>query len=267
MDLRISVDLSGVLQAAPAINAEVLPLLHQAVGAVAQATQNHWVEAVYRAKLWSGEKDAYVKSISWRWTGDFSAEVEATYRHAKEIEEGRPERDLKRMLDSSVKVRLSKRGKRYLIIPFRHQVPGSEALGRPMEDHVHREASRLDASTITGQGRRRSGTGAIDIKTKSHLTVNQNSYKWGGRLPAGLVPKLKPEHKTDPTAGMVRFDTSSGRSKRSAYLTFRVMSETSTGWIVPPQPGLFLAKGVVDAIQPKAEVAFGEAIRRELSGG
>lgn len=265
MDLKVSVDLSGVLQARPVVDAQILPLLHQAVGAVAQATNNQWKEAVFRAPLWEGERDAYVQSISWRWTGDFSAEVEATYRYAEEIETGRPERDLKRMLDSSTKVRMSKQGKRYLIIPFRHNIPGAEARGRPMADHVYEQAKMLTASRITGQTKRPSGTGAFDRQTRQRLTVNQNLYKWGDRLPAGLVRKLRSHHKTDPAAGMVRFSAPSGRSTNySTYMTFRVMHEDSTGWIVQARPGLNIAKGVVEQIQPKAEAAFGEAIKREL---
>jgi hypothetical protein len=204
-----------------------------------------------------------VRSITWRWTGDFTAEVEATYQHAHEIEDGRPPRDLKRMLDSSVKVRAGKDGKRYLIIPFRHAAPGSTT-GRLMPPDVHKMAKAMGASRVRGQATRLSGTGAMDIKTQKHLTVNQSVYRWSDRLPAGLAPKLKPYHATDPFDSMVRFDTSSGGNKRSSYLTFRVMSEKSTGWIVPAQPGMNIAKGVVESMQPKAEQAFGSAIEREI---
>jgi len=265
MDLNIRVDLSELMQTVPVINAEILPRLHEAVGAVAQATANQWKEGVYRASIWDGEKKPYMESITWRWTGDFSAVVESDYRLAQLIETGRPERDLKKMLDTSVKVRQSKDGKRYLIIPFRHNVPGASAHGRPMPDHVYEAAKQLSPSRVTGQGRRQSGTGAYDTKTRRPLTVNQNQYQWGDRMPAGLAPKLRTHHKTDPYAGMVRFDTSSGASKRSTYLTFRTMMEGSSGWIAPAKPGLYIAKGVVDEIRPQAEAAFGEAINRDLS--
>lgn len=90
--------------------------------------------------------------------------------------------------------------------------------------------------------------------------VAQNSYKWGGRLPAGLAPKLKDHHKTDIYAGMVKFDTSTPHAKSSAYMTFRVMSDKSSGWIVPAKPGLYLAKNVADKLQPLLEAAIGGAV-------
>jgi hypothetical protein len=263
-DYRISVDLGGLASIRQVINRDVFPLLNQAVRAVAFQTAKNWKQAVMEAKLWSGEKDAYVKSITWTMTGDLSAVVQADYRHAEEIEKGRPQRDLKKMLDTSLKVRASKQGVRYLYIPFRHNTPGHGAWAKAMPPNIYEMAKEMAPSTVVGKKQRRSGTGAYDIKTKKFLTVNQNTYQWGGRLPAGLAPKLNPTHKTDPYAGMVRFNTSTPNAKSSAYLTFRTMSEKSKGWIVPAKPGLFIAKQVVDNMKPLAGAAFTEAIKRSL---
>lgn len=265
-EYRISVDLSGLAAVKDIVNAQVFPLLNQAVRAVAFQTSANWKQAVMENKLWSGEKDAYVKSISWRMTGDLSAIVEATYRHAEEIESGRPAKDLKKMLGTSLKVRTSSTGTRYLYIPFRHQIPGADAIGQAMPASIYAMAKEMAPSSVVGQYQRLSGTGAHDIKTRKHLTVNQNQYKWGDHLPAGLAPKLNPNHKTDPYAGMVRFDTSTANAKSSVYLSFRTMSEKSQGWIVPAKPGLNIAKKVVDEMQPLAENAFAEAIKRTLGG-
>lgn len=264
-EFRISVDLSGVINATRAVDRTVMPLLAQAVRAVAQQTQANWMEAVQRAKLWSGEKDAYAGSIKSEMTGDFSAVVWTDYKHAEEIETGRPARDLKKMLDTSLKVRQSKDGKRYLIIPFRHNAPGGDAHAPAMPQHVYEQAKALDPSRIVGQTQRLSGTGAFDVKSRTRLTVNQNVYRWGQSLPEGLAPKLRQQHKTDPYAGMVRFNTSTpGGKQSSTYLTFRVMHEDSQGWIVPAQPGLNLAKTVSENMQPMAEKAFNEAVKRTL---
>lgn len=264
INYRLSVDLSDLAAVKDIINAQVFPLLNQAVRAVAFQTSANWKQAVLEAKLWSGEKDAYAQSITWKMTGDFSAVIESDYRYAEEIETGRPAKDLKKMLGTSLKVRSSKTGSRYLYIPFRHQIPGSNAIGRAMPASVYEMAKNMAPSTVVGQTRRVSGTGAYSPKTQQRLTVNQNVYSWGDRLPAGLAPKLNPDHHSDPYAGMVRFDTSTSKANSSVYLTFRTMSEKSQGWIVPPKPGLFLAKKVVDDMQPLAEAAFGEAIKRTL---
>lgn len=249
---KISVDLSNVVLARGIIDYQVLPLLNQAVRAVSDAVEKNWIESVKNAHLWQQEKAAYIASIKTQETGPFSAVVLSDYKYAEEIELGRPQKDLKRMLNTSLKVRVSRKNNRYLIIPFQHNTPGNDATGQAMPDEIYDIVKRLSPSSVTGQQRRLSGTGAYDIKTRKRLTVNQNTYKWGGRFAID----------NSRYAGMVRFDASGGGSRRSSYLTFRVMSEKSSGWIVPAKPGLFLAKAVAEAMQPKAEIAFQEAMRR-----
>lgn len=264
-EFKISVDLSGIAAAGGIIDQQVLPLLSQAVRVVAQQTAINWQEAVQRAKLWSGEKDAYSASITMKMTGPFSALVWSDYKYAEEIETGRPPRDLKIMLNTSLKVRTSKKGKRYLFIPFRHNTPGNDALAPAMPPDVYAMAKDMTPSSIIGQTQRLSGTGAYDMKTQQRLTVPANLYRWGGSLPAGLAPKLKSSHRADPYAGMYKFNTTTpGGATSSAFLTFRTMMEGSPGWIVPAQPGLYLAKKVADEMQPLAEEAFGEAMKRTL---
>lgn len=268
---NISFDLGNVLDAKAVVTKQVFPLLHQAVNAVGQKTAADWQEAVYGAKLWSGEKDAYAKSITWKMTGDFSGVVEATYKHAAEIETGRPARDLKQMLGTSTKVRRTESGKRFLVIPMRHNVKKLQAAG------LGGMAKALSASSIVGQGQRASGevthlsptTGMSkspkqtpflsNIKTKGEMTVPKNEYSWGNRLSA----KQAGQHKW--AQGLYRFNTSTqGGAKSSAYLSFRIMMEGQQGWVVPAQPGLFLAKKVTDAMRPKAQAAFAEAVKKQL---
>jgi hypothetical protein len=62
-------------------------------------------------------------------------------------------------------------------------------------------------------------------------------------------------------------NTSAGGGKSSAYMTFRVMSEKSSGWIVPAQPGQFLAQKVQQAIGPQAQTLFSKAIALDLKKG
>lgn len=258
LKFSISFDLGAKLDMLKVVNKQVFPLLNQAVRAVTAQTAYNWTEAVYGAKLWSGEKDAYVKSISWKMTGDFSGVVEATYKHAQEIETGRPARDLKLMLNTSLKVRVNKKGNRFLYIPFRHNTPGNDALSSSMPPDVYAMAKNLAASMVTGQTTRVSGLNAMDINTKHFLTVPQNTYKWGERL---VTSDKKSRYNN-----MYRFDTSTpGGAKSSAYLTFRTMSEKSKGWIVPPQPGQHIARKVTEDMRPKANLAFQQAIKQTLS--
>lgn len=268
--LNITFDLGTLMDITAAVNKEVIPLLHQAVNAVGQQVASNWRNEVMQAKLWAGEKDAYIKSISWNMTGDFSGVVEATYKHAAEIETGRPARDLKKMLNTSKKVRRTEDGRRFLVIPMRHNKAKLEAAG------LYGIAKALEASSVAGQSRRPSGqvthlspkTGMTpsdkqtpflsNLKAKGHMMVPKNNYLWGARLTAQQAG----EHKW--AQGLYRFNTSAGNAKSSSFLSFRVMIEGSNGWVVPAQPGKYLAKKVVDEMTPKANAAFAEAVDRSI---
>jgi hypothetical protein len=266
-NFSISIDLGGLLDIGPVARAGIFSNLSAAVERVTMTGAERWREAVLHAPLWEGERKAYSQSITWKMVGDYAGEVTADYRYVEDIETGRPARDLKKMLDTSMKVRTSKKGRRYLIIPMRHNTPGNGALARAMPPAVYEKAYALAPSRITGETKRVSGTGAYHIKTKSKWLVRQNIYQWGDRLPAGLVPKLKPHHKTDPYAGMVRFNAETpGGSRYSTYLTFRIMAEGQPGWIVPAKPGLFIAQKIALELQPVAEQAFAAAARIDSTG-
>ncbi|MBT3196984.1 MAG: hypothetical protein HN344_04595, partial [Gammaproteobacteria bacterium] len=130
-----------------------------------------------------------------------------------------------------------------------------------MPDLVYAHAKKLMRSRVTGQGKRISGTGAFNIKTRKPMLVAQNKYDWGGRLPAGMTPKLKPHHTTDIHAGMVKM----GNKGHSQYMTFRVMGEWQTNkWLVPPKPGLFIAQKVAGEMKPAFEKAMSVAVEQMI---
>jgi hypothetical protein len=86
-------------------------------------------------------------------------------------------------------------------------------------------------------------------------------YSWGSHLPAGLMPKLKPQHATDPAAGMVRMTTG---PKSSAYLTFRTMSENSPAesWILQAKPGQFILRDIASREQSAFPARIADVIRK-----
>lgn len=261
-EFSISVDLSELLGLGPMVRAQIFTNLAGSVEAVARAGVERWQTAALKAPLWDGERRAYAASIRYNMVGQYAAEIVSDYKFVEDIETGRPPYDMKRMLDTSLKVRVSKKGRRYLIIPMRHNTPGNTAHAPAMPKAVYAQAKKLEASEISGHYARRSGTGAWDVNTKEPARVRSRTYVWGGRLSAGLAPKLQTRHKSDPYAGMVRFKESTGGS---TFLTFRVMAEGSSGWVVPAKPGLFLAKAVADSLQRTADVDFASAIARDLS--
>lgn len=264
--LSVKIDLSDLLAGSPILTAGLFANLSAAVQSVIETGEERWKRAALKAPLWDGERRAYAASISSRMTGPYSGEIVSDYKYVQDIESGRPPYDLKRMLDTSMKVRVSKKGRRYLIIPFRHNVPGADALARPMPAAVYGQARRLAPSAITGHYARRSGTGAWDMKTKEPARVRARRYVWGGRLPAGLAPKLQAHHKADPYAGMVRFKAETGAGGRSStYLTFRIMAEGQPGWVIPARPGLWIARAVATSLDRTAAQDFSAAISADLA--
>lgn len=260
MQYKLGIDLSGLFASQASVAEALYPLVSQAVRAVAEEGAFRWKQSVQHASLWEVEKQRYIESIQWKMVGPMEAEITTDYDQAGPIETGRPSRDLKKMLSTSQKTRRTKSGKRYLVIPFRHNSSGNTAHTRAMPSNVYNRAKKLAPSKLLPPG---TIMPAQRLSASGHL-VAQHSYDWGGRLPAGLVPKLKSSHKTDIYAGMYRFDTSTPKSKSSAYLTFRVMVEGSAGWIVPAKPGLYLAKKVSEELQPLLEDSVGQAVRLSL---
>lgn len=261
MSLTLSVDLSQLLGAGQEVTANIRARAAQVVVAVAEQAAYQWKDKVFKARLWAGEKTPYVASITWESKGPLEAVVKSDYSLAEEIESGRPARDLKLNIGRSQRARANKKGIKYLIIPFRHNTPtasGEGAHAPQMPLSIYKVAKSLAPSRALPAGSKKPATRL----SATGFTVPQHSYDWGGRLPAGLAPKKSSSHKTDIYAGMVRFDTSSGKSRSSAYLTFRIMSENSSGWVVPAKPGLYLAKGVTDNLGPLFEQAMREAVAR-----
>jgi hypothetical protein len=274
LNYSLSVDLGALAGLSAQLKQAIAPNVQYAVTYTAQQATNRWQDAVKQAKLWSVEKDAYLKSIRWEMTSqsvtanglDFQAKVWSDYSLAPSIETGRPARDLKANLPRAKRARKVQSGKHagqlYLIVPFRHNVPTPSGIGAhapQMPPHIYAQAKKLAASSLLPLGSKKPAT---RLSATGHI-VPQQSYAWGGRLPAGLAPKKKAYHVTDLYAGMVRFNTSSGKQKSSAYLTFRTMGQWSDGWIIPAKPGLYLAKGVADSINP----TFNAIIRQALTLG
>ncbi|MFD3263209.1 hypothetical protein [Phenylobacterium ferrooxidans] len=265
-NLSIGVDLSDLAQVGAIVRQGMFSNLEAAVARVAATGVERWQQAAHAAPLWQGERDAYMASITSKQLGPLSWEIVSNYKYVEDIETGRPPRDLKKMLDTSLKVRLSAKGVRYLIIPFRHNTPGNTAHAPAMPREIHQSAQELSPSRITGQGTRQSGTGAFDMATRKPITVRTRKYLWGGRLEAQPEYKLKASHRSDPYAGMVKFSTKTpGGKSYSNFLTFRVMTANSSGWIVPAKPGLFLARAVADSLRRTAELDFSAAISLDLA--
>lgn len=201
----------------------------------------------------------YLRSIQLRQLGEFSWEVFSDCAYARAIEYGGTEPyDMHKMLATSMKVRRTNDGRKYLIIPFRWGTPGTVGFGKStMPLNAYPLLKALEPSRVTGMGSRVSGQ---DGRTM----VPQASYAWGGRVSKQSLLDAGVDGRTARNmAGMVKFQSPTSKgSKDTQYLTFRVLSEGSGGWIRPAIPGKHVAEQVSQKIQTVADKLVGEALLR-----
>lgn len=174
---------------------------------------------------------------------------------ATDLEYGTNSFDMKKMLDTSDKVRISKDGKRYLIIPFRHGTPGAKS--NPMPKDVYKEAKQLNVSYNSGkfeEGSIKNFKTIADadlLRANNPVTVMRRTYDWGERLNYVNGSKLDSKSiyknmvKFQNNPNIIREKFSLGKftinvenetenfGDYSAYMTFRAMVEGSPGWIHP----------------------------------
>lgn len=138
-------------------------------------------------------------------------------------------------------IRRDKNGNLYLNVPFKHSAKQIEARGH--KESVLKLARKL-APTFTANAPQVSPDGS-------------NRSSKGGRLPRGLVAKMKYHHTTDIYAGMVRLAStySKGKSGKpvvqtSGYMTWRrmTMNQRPPKWQHPGIAPLNLAARVYNKI-------------------
>lgn len=264
-DIRIGLQLPFALPASAPINRHLFPRTAAAVEGLATAGARFWRSYLMGAPMPSGRSisprsGASARSVQVRELGDFSQEVYSDSPVVRYLEEGTRAYDMKRILQTSTKVRINKKGERYLIIPFRHGAPGAVGFRSVMPGFVHEQAKQLLASMVKSSGPSPNVIGFHSLRTRSLEMVTRSTYSWGGRLPAGLVAR-QAGHKTDRFAGMVRFNNPQGG--HSQYLTFRVMREGSAGWIRPALPGYWAARAARDRLAPHAQQVLSAAFAED----
>lgn len=270
-EFRIYVDLGDALPAGSSLTKDAFPHLALAVERIAQGALARWQGFARGEPMPDGRSigirsGKYLGSIQLRQVNDFTAEVYSTLPYASAIEEGSPARDMKRMLGSSWKVRVNKKGKRYLIIPFRHNTPGS-VQGNAMPQAVHdwwknpgRESSR-----ITGDPERVSGAQGSSITTRQQMTVPGRTYHWGSRLSKVALQGMGMDaHQVRRMAGMVNFREQGSGARHSGFITFRIMSEDSPGWQAPARDGMWPARVTANELRPVAEAGFKLAMEKDV---
>ncbi len=271
-DFRISVDIGDLLPPGAQLG-YVFPHLAIGVKKIAIAAMGNWQRYARGEPLPNGHSitprtGTYLRSIQLKQISEFNFEIYSDVPYAQVIENGAGSRDMKAMLGSSLKVRINQKGRRYLIIPFRWGTPGTVGFGsQVMPNEVHDLWKGLEPSHVTGRRREPSPTGAYNIRTRKPAMVSRRTYLWGNRLKAKALQNMGlKDTQISRMKGMVHFQKR-GASTHGKYLTFRVMSEDSTGWILPSQPAKEPAKLTAKKFQPIAESVFAKAVEADISWG
>ncbi len=174
---------------------------------------------------------------------------------AKALEEGSPERDMKAMLPNAKRVRRGKDGQLYLIIPFRHGTPGTRGMAAMPQSLYDRVVKFKWSRSLGAPMNRTSATG---------WTVPRFSYRWNDSVDKAWMEKQGFDAgDIKKFAGMYRMKGHDGRS--SGYLTFRVMSEKSKGWIRPAMPGFFPLRQAIDLALAENMAALERAFEADVA--
>lgn len=240
-----------------------LPHTKHAVQESLKFIKNTWSDiATKEIKYSTGN---YVQAIQIEYGGEYSGQVVNRLPYAGYVEYGVSSFDMKKMLSTSHQVRVSKKGIRYLIIPFRHMTPGEHtkqgaqnqrATAKSMPKNIYDLAKSLAKSNVTGTYHETSKNIASPAKARNYKNgipqAQRWKYNWGQRLTGiGGIHE-----------GMVKMNTTGGGSQ---YLTFRVMSQKSRGWIHPGIEAKHLTQKTVAQVSGKINSYLEENFNKDIS--
>ena len=245
-DEKLTRLLEGLSELGTAEN--VLPNTAKAVGDAAIAVQQRWRSVA--ADAFQRSTGTYLRGIDkgyrYPYKNDpYTSAVINLVKHARYIEDGTSPHDLKSALHTSHQVRRSKDGKLYLIIPFRHGTP------RMATGEAGRGSQRATLHSMPMSTYQRAKELALSRRVGGYVEPSvhgggrkayRNVYQWGEKLTGMADTGRRAGWKTSPYEGMVRFPREEPSVSGSIYMTFRVMSEKSTGWIHPGTPPMHLAQ-------------------------
>lgn len=269
--------LGNVIFALQAIGENRLPATAMAVRDSAEAVQRRWIQNTKGAGFRYSKGD-YLQGITegmvYPYQGSvYSGAVINLALSASWIEHGTAPHDMKKMLFTSAKVRISAKGKRYLIIPFRHGTPSagshegglgeSRATLRTMPKAVYAMAKTLTRS-------RQLSAYKVQSANRGKGMAVRYTYRWAGKLTQGDLEAAglgktnrRPHWKASPYAGMVRFPAHENTGQ-STYMTFRVMHEDSNGWLHPGTAPRKLAEMTANQMEPVVRQIIGEGFNADM---
>jgi hypothetical protein len=187
--------------------------------------------------------------------------IECHHEAAFFLEVGTGAFDIKKMLGTSDKVKISKEGKRYIRIPFEHSKMSLVEYG------IGTEAAGLMAT-----------------RRQVPTVQNPRSTVWGKRLKAGEIGRrskifpvtgalargagervIRYTWKASPFENLVRMEDKFGQTR--GYSTFRTISEISDpdSWLHPGIQASHIAEKTTEIIRPVLIQSLGDALQRAFN--
>jgi hypothetical protein len=214
-----------------------LPNVEKAVSKALNEVRLEWGKEAHSAfRHTSGN---YIQNIhvNYPLTTRMHGAVTNTCKYADALERGVTADERRQILFTSHQVRVSKKGFRYLVIPFKHGTPGAITM-RPMPADIYKQAKELSFSVPTGSyyeiSKQLAGASRKDIDLIKQFGSPSTMAKPRGTL-ANNIP-LAARFQTmwgkrltgvgGIHEGMVRM----GNKRNTEYMTFRVMSEVGKPW-------------------------------------
>lgn len=257
-----------------------------ALSFIAQAYQKVWVSFARGTMRVPGAKliqsrGPYARSIQVDDSQLYEKTIFTDFEPHRYIEQGHGEIDLKPGLLAGKSARTGKVGP-YNIVAFRHGVPTTREKGEGATTRrdvmpvsifnlMLEKTRKADADKKAGISAR----GGASRQLTSGSKPENRSYKWGARLDNKLSRGQRSQRYSKYTqatgkyAGMVRMQQRTGAAKRTAYITFRVVSHASpaNSWIVPPQAPIPIRQATVDFVdqQFNVEDVLRQAIEKDIS--
>lgn len=260
MDITINLSMPPL----PDSSAEVLPNVTSAMAALAEQMQQLWQSYAAGVEMPNGQtikprSGEYLRSIQLRRNTPFDYFIFSDSPYAAALEHGTDAYDMHQWLNTSMKVRRAKNGRKYLIIPFRWGTSGAVGFGRnTMNQDEQRIMRQLAPSRVVGMTTRLSGQDGV-------TPIPQSKYRFGGRLNIRQHGDLFQTKIGRHMNGMVKFQGDRSGNKDTQYLTFRVMSEGSAGWIRRAQPGKFPAQQTSQTMTLVAQRVLERALQADLA--
>lgn len=238
-----------------------MPYTAAAVQAAAELVQWAWIELAQGSSLSARQQVVYVRGLtraeSLVYPADgnpLAARVVNMARAAPSLEEGTPAYHLPERINwgASRAARRTKAGKYYMVIPFTHgayrgKKGPSATQARAMPAAVYRRARTLQSGQFLTSG----PTGGAGV----HSPGMQR-----------YVPRYHRNVRPDFTHALrqERMMRRRGRGTGGQYLTFRTMTESSSGWWIPPTAGVHLAQQVQRDTAPVVRAMLEAGVRQDL---